>query len=125
MRYHLATNSSLDQNINNGRKVTNFIYNHHLGACSSYEVENIHMVEIYLVLLLQNLPHILWSFQCLMEVKRELRQMFTRDKLLEPCHAKSSVGKEIASIILDDRLRCHYKYIMKVNEPFVKRFLSC
>jgi hypothetical protein len=47
--------------------------------------------------------------------------MFTCTKWVESSHGKSKVGKEIATIILQDKEFClRYKHIVKVGELLVR-----
>ena len=47
--------------------------------------------------------------------------MFIEDKWVDSRYAKSNVGKEIASIILEDKdFWCQCQHILIVGEPLVK-----
>ncbi|XP_035551093.1 uncharacterized protein LOC118349677 [Juglans regia] len=59
--------------------------------------------------------------QFITDSDKELRQMFTCDKWIASSHSKSSIGKEIAEIVLEDKefwVQC--QFIVKVSEPLVR-----
>ncbi|XP_075645545.1 uncharacterized protein LOC142616613 [Castanea sativa] len=61
------------------------------------------------------------SLQCLTKFKKELRQMFTCDQWVESRYARDVMGKEVATIVLEDNefwLQC--QQIVKVSEPLVR-----
>ncbi|KAG5566685.1 hypothetical protein RHGRI_002291 [Rhododendron griersonianum] len=61
------------------------------------------------------------SLQCLLNFKKELRQMFTSDKWLGSRYAKCNVGKEVAKILLEDReFWSNCQLVVKVSEPLVR-----
>ncbi|KAG5541417.1 hypothetical protein RHGRI_021294 [Rhododendron griersonianum] len=63
------------------------------------------------------------SLQCLLNFKKELRQMFTSDKWLGSRYAKCNVGKEVAKILLEDReFWSNCQLMVKVSEPLVRVF---
>ena len=61
------------------------------------------------------------SLQSMLRFKKELRQIFTCDKWLACPRAKTTIGKEICKIVLEDYwfwYQC--KNIVKVSEPLVR-----
>ena len=108
----------IDQTIKNARNITKFIYNHAwVLALMRKEFTNIN--DLCRPGITRFATHFL-SIQCLLKFKNELRQMFTCTKWVESSHGKSQVGKEIATIILQDKnfwLRC--EHIVKISESLV------
>ncbi|KAI8572767.1 hypothetical protein RHMOL_Rhmol01G0225900 [Rhododendron molle] len=61
------------------------------------------------------------SLQCLLNFKKEHRQMFTSDKWLGSRYAKCNVGKEVAKILLEDReFWSNCQLVVKVSELLVR-----
>ncbi|KAF5474589.1 hypothetical protein F2P56_006477, partial [Juglans regia] len=109
----------IDDTIKKAKKITKFIYNHGwvLALMRKYFTKGHDLCRPAVTRFATNFL----SIQCLLLFKKELRQMFTCDKWIASNHSKSSIGKEIAEIILEDKefwVQC--QFIVKVSEPLVR-----
>ena len=91
----------IDETIKNARNITKFIYNH-AWVLALMRKEFTNRNDLCHPGITRFATHFL-SIQCLLKFKNELRQMFTCTKWVESSHGKSRVGKEIVTIILQDK----------------------
>ncbi|XP_035540211.1 uncharacterized protein LOC118344202 [Juglans regia] len=108
----------IDDTIKKAKKITKFIYNHGwvLALMRKDFTKGHDLCRPAITRFATNFL----SIQCLLLFKKELRQMFTCDKWIASNHSKSSIGKGIAEIVLEDKefwVQC--QFIVKVSEPLV------
>ncbi|XP_042963296.1 uncharacterized protein LOC122297331 [Carya illinoinensis] len=109
----------MDETIKKTRKITKFIYNHDwvLALMRKDFTKGRDLCHPAITRFATKFL----SIQCLVLFKKELRQMFTCDKWVASSYSKSSIGKEIVGIVLEDKEfwpQC--QFIVKISEPLVR-----
>ncbi|GKV30763.1 hypothetical protein SLEP1_g39543 [Rubroshorea leprosula] len=109
----------IDTTIGKARKVTKFIYNHSwVLALMRRDYRNGR--DLCRPAVPRFATHFL-SIQCLLKFKKELRKMFTSDAWVGSRYARSSVGKGICEIILEDKeFWSNCIVVVKISEPLVR-----
>ncbi|XP_058227208.1 uncharacterized protein LOC131335736 [Rhododendron vialii] len=91
----------IDATIQKAKKVTRYIYNH-AWVLNTMRKDFTNGKDLCRLDITRFATNFL-SLQCLLNFKKELRQMFTSDKWLGSRYAKCNVGKEVAKILLEGR----------------------
>ncbi|KAL4614141.1 hypothetical protein ACB092_07G032600 [Castanea dentata] len=109
----------IHETIQNAKKITKFIYNH--GKVLSLMRSDFTNGRDLVRPAITRFAIEFLSLQCLTKFKKELRQMFTCDQWVESRYARDVMGKEVAALVLEDKvfwLQC--QQIVKISEPLVR-----